>query len=350
MTQSSIQILAGTKAYQEIQDHGLKAENIRLIVGASGGPKWLVLSRLDQYLNQHFLSCSNQSIALLGSSIGAWRMALYATSDAHTAFKELEAINMTQRYSNPIQAREVQDFVDRVLSNIFTDQRQNEIVNNSQRHLHIVSVRNRRFLNGQSKIVQLGSLSLAATGNLFTPNIVAKIYPRVIVSRLGFDNALGKDAEVIPLNHINLSEALTASGTIPMIMKPTKITGGKDRWHWDGALTDYHFGGPFKVQNGLVLYPHFSSKVVPGWFDKPLPWRKPKQDDYSNVVMLVPSNRFIERLPYGKLPDRHDFTQLSDNDRERYWRKVLAETDRLVDDLHAALEKDRGRSLVSHIG
>ncbi|ARU56513.1 alpha/beta superfamily hydrolase [Oleiphilus messinensis] len=349
MKQSSIRILAGPKAYREIKEQGLNADRIRLIVGASGGPKWLALSRLDQYLNQHFLSSSTQAIALLGSSVGAWRMALYATSDAHIAFKELEAINMTQRYSNPIRAKEVQGFVDNVLTKIFTEKRRLEIIQNTRRHLHIISVRNRQYLNSRNIAVQFGSLSLAALGNIITPSAVPKIYPRVIVSKLGVDNAHGKKAEIIPLNKVNLPEALIASGTIPMIMQPTKITGGKDRWYWDGALTDYHFGGPFKVSDGLILYPHFSSKIVPGWFDKPLPWRKPTLENYSNVVMLVPSASFIENLPYRKIPDRKDFERLSDSEREHYWNIVLDETDRLVAALHSALASDKCRAITEPI-
>jgi hypothetical protein len=99
-------------------------------------------------------------------------------------------------------------------------------------------------------------------------------------------------------------------------------------------------------QDGLVLYPHFSSKVVPGCFDKSLRWRKVKPADFSNVVMLVPSDEFIAGLPHGKIPDRKDYSNFSNEDRERNWAEVLRQTDRLVEELQAALEKDAGRSMV----
>ena len=134
-----------------------------------------------------------------------------------------------------------------------------------------------------------------------------------------------------------------------MVMSPAKIPGGKDRWYWDGGLVDYHFSGPFNADDGLVLYPHFFPKMTPGWLDKGIPWRKVKAENYDNVVMLAPSEEFIAKLPYGKIPDRKDFQNLSNEDREAYWHTVLEATNSLVDDLHSALEKDGARSAVMPI-
>jgi hypothetical protein len=134
-----------------------------------------------------------------------------------------------------------------------------------------------------------------------------------------------------------------------MVMEPTKVEGGKDRWYWDGGLVDYHFSGPFNVEDGLVFYPHFFPKITPGWLDKGIPWRKAKAENYDNVVMLAPSESFIASLPYGKIPDRKDFENLSNEERESYWNTVLEATNKLVDDLHSALEKDGARSAVMPI-
>ena len=46
----SLTIRAGPKAYQEIQVNGLDIKKIKTIMGASGGPKWLVLSHLDKLI------------------------------------------------------------------------------------------------------------------------------------------------------------------------------------------------------------------------------------------------------------------------------------------------------------
>ena len=65
-------------------------------------------------------------------------------------------------------------------------------------------------------------------------------------------------------------------------------------------------------------------------FDKSLP-RKVREKNYTNSVMLVPSNEFVAALPYGKIPDREDFTKMESEQRITYWRKVLVETERLAE-------------------
>jgi hypothetical protein len=47
----------------------------------------------------------------------------------------------------------------------------------------------------------------------------------------------------------------------------------------------------------------------------------------------VPSNKFIESLPYRKIPDRTDFTNLPADVRIKYWLTVLCETERVADEM-----------------
>jgi len=345
----SLQILAGKKALAEIKQHGLRPERIKLMVGASGGPKWLMLSRIDQYLSEHFFPKANQPISLLGSSIGSWRMACYAQKEPLKIFKEFEDLYANQRYSDDLNPKEISIYIEKVLSQLFTKERAEYVVSNPLRKLHIVAVRNRKLLNGRSKLAQGFGLLTAATGNLFSTKIVEALYPRVIISPEESSAPYFIDPETIKLKVENLSQSLVASGAIPMVMEPTKVCGGKDRWYWDGGLVDYHFSGPFNVEDGLVFYPHFFPKIIPGWLDKAIPWRKAKAENYDNVVMLTPSEGFIASLPYGKIPDRKDFDYLSNKDRESYWHTVLEATNELVNDLHAALEKDGARSAVQPI-
>lgn len=189
----------------------------------------------------------------------------------------------------------------------------------------------------------------AATGNLFSSKAVEALYPRVIISPERSTLPYFHIPETLELKADNLSRSLVASGAIPMVMEPTKLEGGKNRWYWDGGLVDYHFSGPFNIEDGLVFYPHFFPKITPGWLDKGIPWRKAKAENYDNVVMLAPSESFIASLPYGKIPDRIDFTTLTNEDRETYWNAVLEATNELVAELHTTLEKDGGRSAVMPI-
>lgn len=343
---ANIEILAGDKAFKEIRDAGFRPERIKLMVGASGGPKWLALSRLDQYLSEYLIPHIPHPVDLIGSSIGAWRMACYARSDPLQAFKDFEALYTHQRYSEGIPAHEISDFVQQVLNQLFGGEYAREVVSNSQRRLHVVAVRNRRLLNGHSKAMQGVGLGLAALSNLFSPRLVEALYPRVLISNRRAVPPYYQRPELITLSRENLAQALTASGAIPFVMEPSQIAGGKQRWYWDGGLVDYHFAGPFKVDDGLIFYPHFSRQLIPGWFDKGLSWRRVNPLEYGQVVVLRPSAEFIAGLPFGKIPDRKDFVKMNDVERESYWDKVLDATRFLVDDFHEAMAKDGLRSLV----
>lgn len=344
----ALNMYAGAKALAEIKESGLSPKRISMMVGASGGPKWLMLCRLDQYLSEHFLNQAEQPIHLIGSSIGSWRMACYAQPDPLAAFKQFEDLYTHQRYEKLTPAA-ISDYIDHVMDHLFADGVSQSIVDNPNRILHVVAARNRRLFNSANKVVQGVSIALAATLNMITSQAVEQLYPRVVVSQGGTDAPYDGVKQTVQLTAANLKQALIASGAIPLVLAPSSIEGAKDRLHWDGGLVDYHFSGPFTVEDGLVFYPHFFPKVVPGWFDKALPWRRPKAEDYDNVVMLAPSQEFIDSLPMGKIPDRTDFDKLSDEDREAYWATVLSRTGELVDDFRAMMETDQGRSSVQSI-
>lgn len=344
----ALNMYAGAQALQEIQASGLKPQRISMMIGASGGPKWLMLSRLDQYLSEHFLNQAAQSIHLLGSSIGSWRMACYAQRDPVDAFRRFEAIYIQQRHAD-LAPKTISQYVDNVLEELFKDGLDQTVVDNPNRILHVVAARNRRLFNSANIWVQGVSIAVAAVLNVLSARAVSQLYPRVLVSQNGEHAPYDGARQTVTLTVENLKQALVASGAIPLALEPSLIQGAQARLHWDGGIVDYHFSGPFSVGEGLVLYPHFFPKVVPGWFDKGLPWRRPKAEDFSNVVMLSPSKAFIASLPYGKIPDRTDFTRLSHEDREQYWQTVLARTDELVDDFHTMMAKDAGRSAVRPI-
>ncbi len=149
----------------------------------------------------------------------------------------------------------------------------------------------------------------------------------------------------------NIKSALLASGSIPMVMSGIKnIKGSKNGTYRDGGIIDYHFDfslanndsdkqrnhehtlkrGATAIKPGLTLYPHFSSEPKAGWFDKSSN-RKVLASSYEGTVLLAPSEKFIQSLPYGKIPDRTDFTKLDAPTRIKYWLQVLEETDKLAD-------------------
>jgi hypothetical protein len=65
------------------------------------------------------------------------------------------------------------------------------------------------------------------------------------------------------------------------------------------------------------------------------------------MLLVAPSERFTERLPHGKIPDRNDFYLFAGRDRERlaYWRRVVSEGGRLAGLFHEAVESGAVRDL-----
>jgi hypothetical protein len=138
----------------------------------------------------------------------------------------------------------------------------------------------------------------------------------------------------VTLDRANLGEALLASASIPLILEGiANIPRAPAGIYWDGGIIDYHLHLPYNHSKGLVLYPHFTDRIVPGWLDKAMPWRRARGQWLDNVVLVAPSREYLAKLPHGKLPDRKDFSRFVRDDagRMKYWRGAISESDRLAE-------------------
>ena len=77
---------------------------------------------------------------------------------------------------------------------------------------------------------------------------------------------------------------------------------------------------------------HFSASVIPGWFDKFLPWRQAAIHEVDQLALLCPSEAFIADLPLGKIPDRSDFSRLHHEERVRYWEQCVERSKALAEE------------------
>ena len=139
----------------------------------------------------------------------------------------------------------------------------------------------------------------------------------------------------VKLTSGNFGDALVASGSIPLVLQGVaQIADAPLGTFWDGGIIDYHLHLPYHRTPGLVLYPHFTDKIVPGWLDKMLPWRKARGPWLDNMILLSPTREYLDSLPHRKLPDRNDFKRFADDyeGRLRYWRCAMAESARLRDE------------------
>ena len=103
----ALRIHAGPAARRHIERHGLSPKDVRLIAGAAGGPKGLILGPLDRFVFGEWLPQSTQPIDLVGASIGAWRMATACLNQSVKAFERLEHDYIHQHYELPAGQKRV---------------------------------------------------------------------------------------------------------------------------------------------------------------------------------------------------------------------------------------------------
>jgi hypothetical protein len=195
---------------------------------------------------------------------------------------------------------------------------------------------------------EIAGFLCAAAGNAVSRSRLAGAMERVVFHDARDDAAwlrTGFDAfasHYVGLSEQNLHDALVASGSIPLVLQAVSdIDGAPPGDYWDGGLIDYHLHLPYQRDEGLVVYPHFTDYIVPGWLDKSMPWRRARDSALENVILVSPSPSFVARLPNRKLPDRTDFKHYGQDHaaRIRDWTCIVGESQRMAEALAQWAEK-----------
>ncbi len=369
----ALRIYAGPKARQHIQDHGLQPQNVRVVPGAAGGPKGLVLGPLDRFIFGEWLAASKQPVHLVGASIGAWRMATACLANPVEAFQRLEDDYIAQEFApepgrKRPSARLVSEQFGQSLATFYGGRVQ-EVLQHPRYRLHIVTSRGRHLLGREHGLrTPLGYFGAFLTNTVHRKAMGAWLERVVFSSQqapLPFATSDYRTRQV-HLSEANFNPALQASCSIPFMLRSVHdIPGAPSGAYWDGGITDYHLhlnyasdliaahagGTGARGQNdsqtaGLVLYPHFQKAVVPGWLDKSLKWRHGATHFLDNMVLLAPDPAWVKTLPNGKLPDRNDFMRYGTDlaGRMKAWRTAVTASAQLVDELQEwLLRPDMGR-------
>ncbi|OJT23137.1 alpha/beta hydrolase [Archangium sp. Cb G35] len=338
---SSLTLLAGPDALRLIRERGLRPDDIDVLPGASGGPKWLVLAGLDRVLFGEFLKERTRPLHLIGSSIGSWRLACLAQKDPVAALERFAEVYVEQRYP-PKPSPELVSATSRgILDALLGPDGEAQLLNHPWARLHVLTTRCRGLTASEQRHSQLLGLTLGALGNLVSRRTLGLHMERVIFHTAGDTSPFSGLADLpsvhLPLTRENLRPALMASGSIPLVLAGVRIPGTGEGVYRDGGVLDYHLDLEFGPGQGLVLYPHFYPYVVPGWFDKSLPWRRAGPLNFRRALLISPSPEHVARLPGGRIPDRDDFVRLPEAERLRAWRQVLAEGQRMGDELRELL-------------
>ncbi|GHD49736.1 hypothetical protein SAMN05216429_11292 [Marinobacter persicus] len=344
---SSLTIRAGRRALERLQQKSLGPEDVHVIPGAAGGPKGLGISGLDQAIFGEWLPRVEQERALIGASVGSWRFAAAASSDNPVAqLRKLADMYTSQRFEKGMKAQEVThsaiEFLDELLGG-----REDYILNHPWYRLNIMVIRSLGLLaedtRGRLGLGLLGAVSANMLGRRHLGRFMERGIVRDPRGNTPVSGLTDFTSHQIDLTRDNLMPSLLASGSIPMILSGVAdLPGGPEGVYRDGGLLDYHLDLPWQ-QPGIVLYPHFTDKIVPGWFDKALPWRRGDSTRVQDVLLLAPSPEYLATLPDGKLPDRKDFDRYAGDNasREKSWRRAIAESERMGDEFLELVETGR---------
>ena len=376
-------IHAGPLARHHLQQHGLQPGDVSVIPAAAGGPKGLILGPLDRYIFDQWLPQSTQPVDLVGASIGAWRMATACLNDSLAAFERLEHDYIHQSYDLPTGKKRptAAHVSERFGQNLqaFYGGRIDEVLNHPRYRLHIVTSRGRHLLGREHGVATpLGYLGAFLTNTVHRKAMGAWL-ERVVFSSAGAALPFATTdyrTRQIGLNAGNFMQALQASCSIPFVLQAVhNIPGAPPGAYWDGGITDYHLHLAYgkqlednskmiaasaypisassqndlkmcaadtkKASAGIVLYPHFQHRVVPGWLDKSLKWRHKSTSALDNMVVLSPHPDWVRSLPNAKLPDRNDFTHYGTDSaaRAKAWLAATKASQQLVDEWVEWLER-----------
>ena len=294
------------------------------MAGASGGAKWLVLSKLDRVVADTLIPRLHEPVYLIGSSIGAWRFACYAQDRPLEAIERFEEAYLGQTYSEEPDRDEITTKSRQILDYVLGESGTAEILSHPVFRTSIMTVRSRHVTASEQPAVLVPGLLAAAALNAVSRRSLGAFFERVLFFDARdlppFFDMRGFPLRQVELAEANLKDAIIATGSIPMILSGVRDIAGAPRGMYrDGGVIDYHLDLPQSAPDRLTLYLHFIDRIVPGWFDKKLSWRKPDPSNVDRTILVSPSKEFVSRLPHAKIPDRRDFINFKPEANSSEW-------------------------------
>ena len=292
---------------------------------------------------------------MIGSSIGAWRFAAASRSNPLEAFNKFETAYLSQTYSEKPVPREVTKETSRVRDAYLGPSGIQEILHHPYLRLNLMTVKCKWPNSSENRLLLGAGLFGAALSNMVNRKSLKFFFQRTLFYHPETPPPFFQKSEFplqkVPFDRENLAPALLASGSIPLLMSGiSNIKGAAKGIYRDGGIIDYHMDISFlnSEDENIVLFPHYTDRVVPGWLDKKLKWRKPQITNMENVLLVTPSKSFIASLPLKKIPDRTDFWTFHQKDSERveYWKTVISKSELLGQEFSHAVESGKIKDLI----
>jgi len=329
---SDLCIKAGRKAYDMIKNEEFDFDRITTYVAPAGGPRWLAASGFDLALMQSGVLGKSRPVLLTGSSSGAWRLAAWTLPEPAKSYRNfMERYLGTASYQRTDTPQSLLDDMVRLIDDYIEDDAIPFALANKKYRLAITTARARNLAASETLSIQKLGLGLAWLMNALDPSYLPLFFERVVFYYgplpPRFCLHAGFKGRAIQLNSTNFKAAIIASGSIPLVIAGLKdIYGGPRGIYRDGGLFDYHLNHDYTGKEGdVTLFFNHQERIVPGWLDKRLKSRRPFEHVLESVLMVHPSESFVQRLPEGRVPDREDFVTFIDDPETRVknWRKAV---------------------------
>ena len=338
----ALQIHAGPRARAHLRERGLRPQDVKVVAGAAGGPKGLVLLPLDEFIFGHWLPKGGHEVDLIGASIGAWRMAAACAPNPVQALQRLGHDYIHERYGHDDGAMPGPDVISERFAATLDQHFEADlpqVLSHPRWRLQILVSRGRGLLKRPGATQMKLGFAATVLLNAFSRRLLHTGLERVVFHASSDAPAWLQDnipTRSVRLTADNFKHALLASCTIPFWLATVHdIPGAPPGAYWDGGLTDYHVHLPYRqIDDGLALIPHFQPRLVPGWLDKPLRHRHGATPALDNAIVLSPSPQWMAQLPGGKIPDRSDFKRFMHDpaQREHLWRSAWQASRQLADE------------------
>ncbi len=347
---------AGPAILDMIRDEGLKPEKVRVFSGPAGGPKWFVSVGFDRALmKSHLLGRGGSRVLLVGASAGAWRCLAMACRDPLSAYENLRIAysrNIFTAQDTPLTVaaalqKNVTDFVE--------DLDIPFILEHPVYDLAVHTVRSKGPAASGNRAMQGSALLAAALMNAVSPAGMKVFFERVVFFCAREDPSFldSFNGSAVRLSRENLRMAALATGSLPYVVSGVQdIPGAPPGVYRDGGLVDYQLNQDYDPPQGtMALFFHYQDRIVPGWFDKILKWRRPPEGSLRQVLQVYPGADFVKMLPDSRLPDRNDFSIFVNDplERIRRWDEVSRLSEILGEEFLEAVESNRIRELVRPI-
>ncbi|KQC11339.1 MAG: hypothetical protein APR62_10060 [Smithella sp. SDB] len=354
---SRIRIKAGKNIYTTIKDGGFKFNSISTYFGPAVGPRWLIACGFDLTLLKGGFLGRSKPVQLVGSSAGAFRFAAWLQPEAIESYQKLIEAYINVTYNKNDTPSIVLGKITNIINAYLEDDALPFALANKKYRLVVITARARGLVASKNISLQKLGLATCFVLNYFNRENIYKFADRVVFYNASKPPAFCLKSQFrgtyVQMNEINFKYAVLASGAIPLVIDGVRDIYGAPRGVYrDGGLIDYHLTHQFAAKdNEFVLFFHHQERIIPGWLDKNIIRRVPESHILDNVLMVFPSQSFIENLPDGKVPDRTDLVTYIDEPETRIknWRKAVELSAPLGEEFLEAVESGKIRNVVEEL-